>query len=298
MSSGSKSNSNLDSNPENLFTKVSYKRKGKSTHISNGLVSLNNTSHLEGHPTEQKWNIRMGFYGYHQTIISKSREWKSLEHILRHRLDMEGEERLMYPEMGRYPYPQVSKIICLGLGRISELTVPKYQLALLLCLKEFYYDLKEVYAYDPTFNDNDRFVLNHFGIKTETTNLEGKYIVPDNTPTLFYLPHCPKELLNNLLWSNWGLNLHSCIVLSNSICKVIEDNRHRDLQIFAEYILRIDPYVTEFGIENSSELYEAFNDTALHCFYYNILEKLPLDFWAKRNEPQYPNDSELKHKKK
>lgn len=187
--------------------------------------------------------------------------------------------------------PKVTKIICYGLGRISESTISRYQLALLLCLKDLLQ--AEVEASDPVFNKNDLVLLEHFQINTERNNTEGKYKVKLET-VLFYLPHCPKQLTNNLLWSNWGLNLSKCIVIGNSINRINEDNSKIALSKSAEYICKICPYVLELGIVNSFKLFEVFNDTSIHFFPLNRINILPGDFWEEQQEPEYSdNDVEF-----
>lgn len=179
--------------------------------------------------------------------------------------------------------PVISEIICFGLGKIGECTIARYQFALLLCLKELYN--VEVYVYDPVFNENDISLLNHFNINILTENLEGKYKTRNQKTTLFYLPHCPKQLTNNLLWANWGLNLSYCIIISNSFNKVIENSLKRTLAENAEYILKITPYVHEFAVINTFKYYEVFNDTSIHVF--PKLNLIPTDFWENCIEPTY-----------
>ncbi|ENN82042.1 SRR1-like protein isoform X2 [Dendroctonus ponderosae] len=175
-------------------------------------------------------------------------------------------------------------------GRISELMVPRYQLALLLCLKALFN--VEVLVTDPMFNNNDLSLLKHFEIGWLERNIEGKFKVDTLETYLFYLPHCPKQLMNNLLWCNWGLRLSKCIIIGNSINKVVEDNSKRVLKKSAKYINNISPNVLELGIVNSFTYFDVFNDTSIHCFPIDKLNLLTNEFWDDCEEPEY-SDSDM-----
>nr|CAI5862945.1 unnamed protein product [Callosobruchus analis] len=185
--------------------------------------------------------------------------------------------------------PQLSKIVCFGLGRFTENLSARYQLALLLCLKDFYQ--VSVCAYDPCFSEFEIDLLHHFQIEVLEKNLEGKYKVEPGEYVLFYLPHCSKQLSNNLLWRNWGLSLCQCIVVANSFNEIIERSSTKALKENAEYVSKITPYVLEVAVINSFKFYEVFNDTAVHVF--PKLSFVPQDLWLQNNEPEYrENDIE------
>lgn len=182
----------------------------------------------------------------------------------------------------------ISEIVCFGLGKIGECFISRYQFALLLCLKDFY--KVNVHVYDPIFSPVDISLLNEFEILLMDDNLEGKYKVCGKN-VLFYLPHCPKQLSNNLLWANWGLNLSCCILIANSFNRIIEQLSSRILQTSAEYICKICPYTLELPVINSFKYFEIFNDTAVHFF--PKLNMIPQDLWDQCTEPIYLEDVEF-----
>lgn len=187
--------------------------------------------------------------------------------------------------------PKVTKIVCFGLGRIGECTTARYQLALLLCLKEFCNAIVQVY--DPVFCKVECDILRELDCVVLSHNSEGKCSVDASTGcdvTLFYLPHCPKQLSNNLLWANWGLNLSKCIIIANSFTNIIENTPSRLLREFAQYITKISPYTIELAVINTFKFYEVFNDTAIHIFPHKDIILIPEDFWESREEPQYSDD--------
>ncbi|XP_011350015.1 SRR1-like protein isoform X2 [Ooceraea biroi] len=184
----------------------------------------------------------------------------------------------------------ICEIICYGLGRFSQYRSSKYQLALLLYLKERY-DAR-VYVYDPAFCSKETQILRTLHLEIVETNEEGKRIVKtqrDKT-TLVYMPHCSRQLTNNFLYANWGSGLSNCILLTNSFSKIVDSCLHRDIANTAGYILRIQPYVTEIQLENSFVYEEVFNDLNVHIFTKEDLLKAPSDFWNFREEPRYLTD--------
>lgn len=177
----------------------------------------------------------------------------------------------------------ISEIICYGLGRFSEYRSPRYQLALLLCLKARYN--ARIYIYDPVFSHKEIKILHALELDIIQTNEEGKRVIKDNT-TLIYMPHCSKQLTNNFLYANWGNGLSNCILFTNSFSGIIDSCLHRNILNSADYILRIQPYATEIQIENFA-FEEVFNDLNIHIFAKQDLLKVPADFWNFREKPRY-----------
>lgn len=182
----------------------------------------------------------------------------------------------------------VHEIICFGIGKIGECFIARYQFALLLCLKDFY--KVNVQIYDPVLTPVDLSLLNEFEISLLIENLEGKYKVCGRN-VLFYLPHCPKQLSNNLLWANWGLNLSHCIIIANSFNTIIEQSTSSVLKNSAEYVSKICPYTLELPVINSFKYFEIFNDTAVHFF--PKINMIPQDLWDQCAEPMYLEDVEF-----
>jgi hypothetical protein len=118
--------------------------------------------------------------------------------------------------------------------------------------------------------------------------LESKYILKDETysGTLFYLPHCPKQLTNNILWANWQPEtlgsidpisvdkpcVHGLYILGNSFERITSSLPDRILKESAEYILLASKYVFETKVDNCFKFSDIFNDTSLHSF---SIDKLP-----------------------
>ncbi|XP_069677883.1 SRR1-like protein isoform X2 [Periplaneta americana] len=182
----------------------------------------------------------------------------------------------------------IKEIICYGLGSFADSVTSRYQFALLLALKEHF--STSVLIYDPIFNDTEIDVLKELGCQVITINEEGKHKIQSHHFTLLYLPHCPKQLINNFLWTNWGPELQNCIIFSNSFSRIIESQPKRFLTESAGYILNIFPYTEELEIDNCFRYNDIFNDTAIHIFPQKKLNSVPQNFWDLCEEPKYCED--------
>lgn len=101
--------------------------------------------------------------------------------------------------------------------------------------------------YDPVFSDLEKEVLTNLGLVLISKNEEGKRLVVRDT--LFFLPHCPKELFNNLLWANWGTPLRHCTILGNRHSEILAYTAVTTLKQFW-YICQITPALRQRDIIN------------------------------------------------
>jgi hypothetical protein len=186
----------------------------------------------------------------------------------------------------------VLEIICFGLGQISTCNISRHQLAFLLCLKDNCKP-KRVLVHDPIFYKGECDILKSFSLDIIEQNNEGSYTISDKDITLVYLPHCPKQLTNNFLWSNWGTKLQNCILICNSFDSLIESNPSRVLLDTVPYIFKLHPYTCENKLENNFKYTDIFNDTSLHYFPIEKLQAIPLKFWDKGDKPTYGNTEEF-----
>lgn len=187
---------------------------------------------------------------------------------------------------------KVVEIVCFGLGHLSECNISKYQLALLLCMKDHFKPHK-VLTHDPIFYKGECEVLSKLGCDVITENSEGSYVIDNNNPSIIYFPHCPKQLTNNFLWSNWGSNLENCILICNSFNSLTDNNPSRILSESVPYIYKIFPYTSEEYLENNFKFTDIFNDTSVHHFPKHSLKTLDSNFWKKDIKPVYENTEEF-----
>lgn len=180
---------------------------------------------------------------------------------------------------------QIKEVICLGIGRISDCVIAKHQLAFISLITE-QFKLKSVKFFDPIISEQEKEVFESLNYQVLTENKEGKYQATHHT--LFYLPHCPKQLTNNLLWANWNPeNLKNIVLISNSFKNIIEETPERLLRPNAHYILEINQFTKESEIENCFKFEDIFNNFAIHQFEVKQVEK---KFWESKPEPNYSSD--------
>lgn len=179
-----------------------------------------------------------------------------------------------------------SQILCFGLGRFSSCSTSRFQLAYILLIKE-HFNIKSASFSDPIFSSQEKLLLESLNCQVITENLEGKNQIENNNKTIFYLPHCPKQLTNNILWKNWGLHLKDIILIGNSFDSLISLTPERILKSNAEFILKINPFVRELHLENNFKYSDIFNDTSIHLFDKDKIESLEIEFWENISEPTY-----------
>ena len=146
-----------------------------------------------------------------------------------------------------------------------------------------------VLVYDPKLSQPEKQVLGRLNFSVEAGNEEGKYESLDGS--LFYFPHCPKHLTNNLLWSNWSVeSLSKVLLISNSFERILTSLPERILREEGlEFILRARDVVVETAVKNNFVVGDVFNDTSLHRFPESTLvdKNLPEGFWVRGPEPVY-----------
>ncbi|XP_060565004.1 SRR1-like protein isoform X2 [Ruditapes philippinarum] len=186
-------------------------------------------------------------------------------------------------------------LVCYGLGNFMDSYIARYQLALLLALRE---ELQIVEGcceiYDPQFVPEEGALLSELNFTVLQHNQEGKRECIEDRITVFYMPHCGKALYNNVLWRNWGQRLENIIVIGNSFTHMIENTPSRILESTANYVIKIQPYTQETLLQVPSQYEDVFNDTSIHTFRSHDLQNVPENFWQNCPEPVYdPSDAEI-----
>lgn len=119
----------------------------------------------------------------------------------------------------------VSKLVVYGIGNFSYTkatyhSASLWQLALALCLqkkvKAFSDFAIKIDFFDPcTTVEERRFLQEQFDIHVMPINDKGHYLA-DSTDALFFMPHCPAQLYENVVWSNYN-NLQRIVLIGNSL---------------------------------------------------------------------------------
>uniref|UniRef100_A0A1A9ZYX6 SRR1-like domain-containing protein n=1 Tax=Glossina pallidipes TaxID=7398 RepID=A0A1A9ZYX6_GLOPL len=117
-------------------------------------------------------------------------------------------------------------------------------------------------------------------------NCEAKYEA--DIQTLFYLPHCPNCLTNNLLWRNWRRkHLKNMILINNSFESLSCSKPERLLRLDSNYILDIMSYAVELPLEDDYEVNNVFNDLSVHIFPPANLPQEGSEIWQEKEPPAY-----------
>lgn len=188
------------------------------------------------------------------------------------------------------------EVVCYGIGnfahRSSNFSGPLWQLALALELKTLCLSIPMVY-YDPLVTPLERQVLqDHYQIKVLSNNERGIR----NKTSLFFMPHCPKGLYENVLWANWN-RLDTIGIIGNSLVTYVERATTTSSTSTQQSCLElIQPFVQEQLISYSKKdvkdlpghFEAAFNDT-----YFTWISGSAKDWPERPKEPSQDGQNEV-----
>jgi len=175
---------------------------------------------------------------------------------------------------------------CFGLGHLGDCITARFQFALLILLKDVLgLNNEKVFLCDPIFYDEEIEIIKTYNFNVARENIE--CMLECSSPTFLFLPHCPKQLSNNLLYSNWSPNsLQNLVIFSNSFNNIVERTPTKVLAQNASYIVDAldNNLVTEIPVTNSFKFNDVFNDLAIHTF--SGVHQMNSEFW-KSDKPEY-----------
>lgn len=168
--------------------------------------------------------------------------------------------------------PSKIDIVSYGLGSPDENLASRYQFALLLIIIDalkLNLDLELVELFDPAFTQLDlRVIQDLYKLKITTTNEKSMRTV--SKVTLFYMPHCPKALYNNLLYANWSVeDLSRLIIFGNSFTtlkNMLVNGKNEDLSRCYSYLSDACLVLDEVELDYNCESTNAFLDLNLNLF--------------------------------
>ena len=181
-----------------------------------------------------------------------------------------------------------SAIYCFGLGHFGDSVTARYQFALLLCIKtSLKVDESRIFLSDPAFyKDEIDLLKEEYKLNVITENIECHQ--PCETPSLVILPHCPKQMTNNLLYSNWNPKLlKNLSIIGNSITNIVSNINSSGLS-FVNAVVDQN-ILEETSLKNCFKYQDIFNDLSLHTF--NISQNLDSSVWT-LSRPVY-NEADL-----
>ncbi|RHY05897.1 hypothetical protein DYB25_001786 [Aphanomyces astaci] len=165
--------------------------------------------------------------------------------------------------------PSKMQLVCYGLGSFSSSNAA-YQLACAVLVREWMenhaaIDLQHACLFDPIMTQDDKEVASAVDFVVLATNEQGHRRSADSLQTLFFMPHCGKQLYQNVLLSNWT-TLQRVFILGNSFSAY--DDRvvaaaERRTSIFSALV----PYTAEVAVGKITKSWSeyvqydaAFND--------------------------------------
>lgn len=179
-------------------------------------------------------------------------------------------------------------LICVGIGHFSDCSISRHQLAFILCIKEDL-NFSSIIFHEPALTRSEISILKTLNCSVAEKNVEGKIKIEEFTT--IYAPHCPKQLINNLLWKNWNVEtLKQLIYIGNSFSNLVNSTPSRFLSVDAGFIIKLQPHCKEIVLENNFKFTDIFNDTSIHQF--PTIEQLPSEIWSEKiEEPIYSSDN-------
>jgi len=162
----------------------------------------------------------------------------------------------------------VCDLVCYGLGCIESSRVSRAQLALALLLHDMLQISGEMLLYEPLLSACGKAAAQRLGIHIIDQNEEGARRVCKRT--VFFMPHCARQLYCNLLRANWGPSLPLLVVIGNSFSaydmrsvSILGNSADKRLE---DPLFAILPYTVEFPCIGAFSDGAAFNDLSIHCF--------------------------------
>ncbi|KAI8328756.1 SRR1-domain-containing protein [Chlamydoabsidia padenii] len=174
-------------------------------------------------------------------------------------------------------------MICYGIGSMQDSIPARYQLMLALAIQDII-KLKKgrVSIYDPVMTSLDKEACTHYGLQVIEQDEECKRSV--TASTLFYMPHCAKNLYSNTISANWTREQlqHVTFIGNDFVDMYITSQPDSTLRRECPYLIPASTLVesTPFP-DHLFNINNVFNNLAIQHF---PLAKIPQDkydpFWS------------------
>ncbi|SCV69155.1 BQ2448_2175 [Microbotryum intermedium] len=295
------------------FTPVTHKKKVRNATPNGGQAGLRNGKSSTGTSSARGKGKSKSVIARERTLAERvdarkttfidSKYLEQCKSLLRNALEHTG-PLASTSQSPACPPPTCA--VCLGLGTLTASPKSQEQYLLLEALQDELGNLlnKPTEIYDPVFDPQDIEYLVGRGLlplQTESTYPpSAQHDLVFDSPTLLYMPHCPRSLFDLLLERSWSrTGLKNLIILGNRL-DMYDDPRHASATSSAKspFIARAAPLFTIIALPPTKDHFQAFNDLALQWIPVEKLDQLPDDFFNKALPPPTHNDSvESGHKK-
>ena len=176
--------------------------------------------------------------------------------------------------------PQYSKLqlVLYGVGEMERsdytrnVEVCHMQLALAILLREKFQWVNDIVVYDPIMSPLQQKAISAFNCTFLPVNEYGRRTV--DRPTLFFMPRCPINLVDNVLAANWTTaNLNKIIILGDSFTKMKREDTHEmEYKLLRRLkhlmaIIHSDNVLREMSLPQQEGVYiQALHDFSWHFF--------------------------------
>jgi hypothetical protein len=200
---------------------IEYSFVGSGIHMS--ILSKLGTMDLETLMNKMKHSIKS---------MEKSKFYREFLRQMNGSQIMGEMRRVQQTDVNHVPF----QMVLYGLGSIENSEASRLQLALAILMKKDSEWISEIEIYDPVLSPLDREVINRLGCTCLSHNENARRTA--EAPTLFYMPHCPMDLYNNVLHANWTAdNLNRIVVLGNPLSAYKRD--FKDISISSGHLRRV-----------------------------------------------------------
>jgi SRR1 len=188
------------------------------------------------------------------------------------------------------------QVVAFGIGNFSKTTAtyysaPLWQLAIATCLRDHWMAMAgacdgavSLVFFDPcSTNEEISFLKERLNCDVLESNEKGNHPV-GNAITLFFMPHCPAQLYEHVVWSNFDSE-HCVLYVGNSFSRLAQKAGEGKVYPCIQALL---PWLHETSInvrkadwkEAPGNLHGAVNDT--YVSHFNKLSKDKCRRWPKR----------------
>jgi len=189
------------------------------------------------------------------------------------------------------------RVMCLGLGSLSESQEARFQLAFLRLVLQNVLAVPDdwVTIFDPAFTPGDAsYLRDHAG-----------YIVPSVEPqsyetepyTVAYMPHCDLSLFETFLRGNWCRErVGKMIIVGNNLSDYADNVPSRKLSAVYPSVATLVPHLHSRPIPRSDSLYSAFSSISVQTITRDsvVLKEHHHIFWSVQTQSCHRDHSAKK----
>jgi len=156
-----------------------------------------------------------------------------------------------------------TEVLCLGLGSPSCSRDARAQLAFLLSTCDSCdIERRKVLVCDPVFTEADVELLRSLQLNCLADQAQAKY--PLLKPTILFMPHCDRNLYENILRENWTKDrLQNMLLIANRFSEYADSIPSHKLMAESPCLSRLAPYLNSKELPTLTSLPTAFNNTSI-----------------------------------